>query len=105
MLLPLFSATDPAECGSKDIDALDYDEPHQLDLPPLPVSDYDDNTEFTDDDYEGDGDDDDSTNNDIDENSSEGEDDTDENTDDTDHAAGHDVPVADVLRLGRTTHR
>lgn len=81
------SAADPVECGSncsKDIDALD--------LPPLPVSDYDydDNTEFTDDEYEcqGDGvsgdDDDDSNDNDIDENSvGEGEDDTDENTDDT----------------------
>jgi hypothetical protein len=61
-----------------------FDEPHQLDLPPLPVSDHsddDDNTEFTDDDYEGD--DDDSNDYDIDENSGEGEDDTDENNYDT----------------------
>lgn len=56
-------AADPVECGSKDIDVPDYDEHHelqQLDLPPLAVSDDDDNIELTDDDYEGDGDDDDS---------------------------------------------
>jgi len=44
----------------------------QLDLPQLPVFDYDDNTEFTDDgDFEGDGDDeidDDINDSDIDEN-------------------------------------
>ena len=61
----------------QETDVLNYDEPPQLDLLyiSLAASDYDDNTEFTTDDYEGDGDD-----NDIDQINSEGEYDTDVNT-------------------------